>query len=168
MGIMSWDLGPGFGFSFVEPVRTPLLTVCCEYPDMAPTEVTFGLSPLYGIHNAREAHAHEEAHRGHHVSPPGDRAGERLSTGERSVLTYGANPYLTRTGHLVFGSTELLEPIHYQIDLGQAVSAGPGFALRGHHDEARAAGPFFLPLSTETDVALKSDPHPFDDGGLDR
>ncbi len=23
---------------------------------MAPTEVTFGLSPRYGIHNAREAH----------------------------------------------------------------------------------------------------------------
>ena len=28
---------------------TPRLTVRCEYPDMPPTEVTFGLSPSYGI-----------------------------------------------------------------------------------------------------------------------
>ncbi len=48
MGILPWDLGPGFGFNFVEPVRTPRLTVWCEYEDMAPTEVTFRLSPHYG------------------------------------------------------------------------------------------------------------------------
>ena len=37
---------------------TPRLTVRCEYPDnyLEPTEVTFGLSPRYGIHTAREAH----------------------------------------------------------------------------------------------------------------
>ncbi len=29
---------------------TPRLTVRWEYPDMPPTEVTFGLSPSYGIH----------------------------------------------------------------------------------------------------------------------
>ncbi len=27
------------------------------HPDMAPTEVSFGLSPSYGIHTVREAHA---------------------------------------------------------------------------------------------------------------
>ncbi len=36
---------------------TPRLTVRWEYPDMPPTEVTFGLSPSYGILTAREAHA---------------------------------------------------------------------------------------------------------------
>ena len=38
---------------------TPRLTVRCEYPDtdMPPSEVTFRLSPSYGIHSAREAHA---------------------------------------------------------------------------------------------------------------
>ena len=58
MGILPWDLGPGFGFSFVEPVRTPRLTIRCEYPDtdMQPTEVTFRLSPRYGIRTARDAH----------------------------------------------------------------------------------------------------------------
>ena len=58
MGIPPWDLGPGFGFSFVEPVGTPRLTVRCEYPgsDSPPDEVCFRLSPSYGIHNAREAH----------------------------------------------------------------------------------------------------------------
>ena len=49
---------PGFGFSFVEPVRTPRLTVRCEYPgsDSPPDEVSFGLSPRYGIYTALEAH----------------------------------------------------------------------------------------------------------------
>ena len=58
MGLLPWDLGSSFGFSFVEPVRNPRLTVRCEYPDMGmpPTEVTFCLSPRYGIHTAREAH----------------------------------------------------------------------------------------------------------------
>ncbi len=58
MGIMSWDLTGSF--SFVEPVRTPRITIRirCEYPDtpMLPTEVTFGLSPsYYGLHTAHEA-----------------------------------------------------------------------------------------------------------------
>ncbi len=38
---------------------TPRLTVRCEYPDdqgSPPSEVTFSLSPRYGIHTAREAH----------------------------------------------------------------------------------------------------------------
>ena len=78
------------------------------------------------------------------MSPPGDRAGERLSTGERSVLTYGANPYLTRTGHLLFGSMELLEPGHYQVDLGQAVSAGPGLPSEATMMKREPSRPFFL------------------------
>ncbi len=57
MGILPWDLGPGFGFSFVEPVRNPRLTIRCEYPDtdMPPTEVTFRLSPSYGLTTGHEA-----------------------------------------------------------------------------------------------------------------
>ena len=35
---------------------TPRLTIRCEYPDSEPTEVSFGLAPSYGIHDAREAH----------------------------------------------------------------------------------------------------------------
>ena len=55
MGILPWDLG--FGFSFVEPVGNPIITIRCEYPDtdMPPTDVTFRLSPSYGIRNAHEA-----------------------------------------------------------------------------------------------------------------
>ncbi len=39
--------------------KTPRLTVRCEYPDTGsePTEVTFGLSPSYGLLTARESHA---------------------------------------------------------------------------------------------------------------
>ena len=57
MGIMSWDLD--VGFSSVEPLRNPRLTVRCDYPDtpFEPTVVTFGLSPRYGIDTAREARA---------------------------------------------------------------------------------------------------------------
>ncbi len=59
MGIMSWDLD-GSGFNTAPLVRTPRITIRirCEYPDtpLDPTEVTFGLSPRYGIHTAREAH----------------------------------------------------------------------------------------------------------------
>ena len=51
----SWDLDGGF-FASAGPVHNPHLTVRCEYPDQPPTEVTFGLAPSYGIHNAREAH----------------------------------------------------------------------------------------------------------------
>ncbi len=56
MGIYSWDLDGGF--STTPLVRTPRLTIRCEYPDKSspPTEVIFGLSPRYGIHNALEAH----------------------------------------------------------------------------------------------------------------
>ncbi len=56
MGIYSWDLGGGF--NSLESVRSPRLTVRCEYPDtgVAPTEVCFRLSPRYGIHTARDAH----------------------------------------------------------------------------------------------------------------
>ena len=58
MGICAWDLD---GFGSVQPQqspRTPRLTVRCEYTDswMAPTEVSFRLSPRYGIRTAREAH----------------------------------------------------------------------------------------------------------------
>ena len=53
---MSWDLDGGFNTAPL--VRNPRLSIRCEYPDtdMPPTEVTFGLSPRYGIHTAREAH----------------------------------------------------------------------------------------------------------------
>ncbi len=56
MGIMSWDLDGGFNTAPV--VSTPRLTIRCEYPDtdMPPTEVTFRLSPSYGLHTARDAH----------------------------------------------------------------------------------------------------------------
>ena len=38
--------------------KTPRLKVRCEYPgsDSPPDEVTFGLSPSYGLLTAREAH----------------------------------------------------------------------------------------------------------------
>ena len=37
---------------------TPRLTIRCEHPDGSspPSEVSFRLSPSYGIHDAREAH----------------------------------------------------------------------------------------------------------------
>ena len=59
MGIYSWDLD-GSGFNTAPLVRTPRITIRirCEYPEtgMTPTEVSFALSPRYGIHTAREAH----------------------------------------------------------------------------------------------------------------
>ena len=56
MGIMSWDQGGGF--SIPERVRTPRITVRCEYPDtdLPPTEVTFRLSPSYGLATGLEVH----------------------------------------------------------------------------------------------------------------
>ncbi len=56
MGILPWDLRAVFNTAL--PVRNPRITVRCEYPEtgMAPTEISFGLSPRYGIHSAREAH----------------------------------------------------------------------------------------------------------------
>ncbi len=55
MGIMSWDLAGGF--SAPKPVRNPRLTVRYEYPDtdLPPTEVTFRLSPSYGLTTGHEA-----------------------------------------------------------------------------------------------------------------
>ena len=37
---------------------TPRLTVLCVYPDMSspPSEVSFRLSPSYGLHTARDVH----------------------------------------------------------------------------------------------------------------
>ncbi len=54
-GLVSWKRLELFSSS---PVRTPRLTIRCEYPDLGvrPTEVSFGLSPRYGILDAREAH----------------------------------------------------------------------------------------------------------------
>ena len=56
MGIAAWDLGGRFVSPL--PVRTPRLTIRCEYPDtlLEPTEVSFSLSRSYGLHTAREAH----------------------------------------------------------------------------------------------------------------
>ena len=55
MGIMSWDLDGGFSTAPI--TRTPRLTVRCEYEDtdLPPTEVTFGLSPSYGLTTGHEA-----------------------------------------------------------------------------------------------------------------
>ena len=51
MGIYSWDID-------LEPVRTPRLTIRCEYPDGSspPSEVSFRLSRSYGLLTARDAH----------------------------------------------------------------------------------------------------------------
>ena len=56
MGIYSWDIGGGFSFSL--PAPSPLITIRCEYLGLCPypVEITFGLSPRYGIRTAREAH----------------------------------------------------------------------------------------------------------------
>ena len=60
MDIMMWDLdGSGFNKPLPLPkLLTPRLTIRCEYPDtsLPPTEVSFRLSPRYGIRDAREAH----------------------------------------------------------------------------------------------------------------
>ncbi len=59
MGIYAWDLGGGFNSSSfpIQSPCTPRLTVRCEYPDtdMPPTEVTFRLSPSYGLTTGHEA-----------------------------------------------------------------------------------------------------------------
>ncbi len=53
MGIYASDLDGGF--ITPEPVRTPRLSVRCKYPDQPPpTEVTFGLSPSYGLTTGHE------------------------------------------------------------------------------------------------------------------
>ncbi len=54
MGMYSWD---SFGLT-QKAKQAPRLTVRCEYPgsDSPPDEVSFRLSPRYGLHTAREAH----------------------------------------------------------------------------------------------------------------
>ena len=56
MGIYSWDLDGGLSFAL--PLRSPRLTIRCEYPGLClhPVEITFGLSRRYGIRTARDAH----------------------------------------------------------------------------------------------------------------
>ncbi len=39
-----------------EPVRAPRLTVRCVYPPLEPFEVTFNLSPSYGIRTGGDAY----------------------------------------------------------------------------------------------------------------
>ena len=57
MGIMSWH-PDGSGFNTAPVVRTPRLTIRCEYPDtdLPPTGVSFRPSPSYGLLTARDAH----------------------------------------------------------------------------------------------------------------
>ena len=78
MGIMSWDLDGGF--SSPPRVRTPRLTIRCEYPDtdMPPTEVTFRLSPSYGLTTGHEANEWflEMMHKYEEFEVETDRAGE--------------------------------------------------------------------------------------------
>ncbi len=56
MGILSWDLRAVFNSAIQSPCN-PRLTIRCEYPDtdMPPTEVTFRLSPSYGLTTGHEA-----------------------------------------------------------------------------------------------------------------
>ena len=62
--------------------NTPRLTVRCEYPDESspPSEVSFRLSPSYGIHTAREAHDWflQMMHEHEEFEVETDRAGEWL------------------------------------------------------------------------------------------
>ena len=53
----SWDPNDGFISPTPEPARKPRLTVRCEYPDgpLEPIEVTFSLSPSYGIRTPDDA-----------------------------------------------------------------------------------------------------------------
>ncbi len=54
----SWDPDEGFVSPTPEPVRNPRLTVRLEYPGapLEPVEVTFSLSPSYGIRTVGDAH----------------------------------------------------------------------------------------------------------------
>ncbi len=54
----SWDPNDGLISPPPRPVRSPRLTVSCEYPDgpLEPIDVTFSLSPSYGIRTADDAH----------------------------------------------------------------------------------------------------------------
>ncbi len=53
----SWDPNDGFISPTPVPVRKPRLTVRCEYPDgpLEPIEVTFSLSPSYGVRTPGDA-----------------------------------------------------------------------------------------------------------------
>ncbi len=59
---------------------TPHLTIRCEYPDtdMAPTVVSFTLSPSYGLHTALQAHEWfiDMMHEHEEFEVETDRAGE--------------------------------------------------------------------------------------------
>ena len=54
----SWNPGDGFISPSIEPGRFPRLTVRCEYPGapLQPIDVTFSLSPVYGIRTVGDAH----------------------------------------------------------------------------------------------------------------
>ncbi len=58
MSTYSLDNSDGFISLTPEPVRKPRLTVGIVYPDgpLKPIEVTFSLSPSYGIRTPDEAH----------------------------------------------------------------------------------------------------------------
>ncbi len=58
MSTYSWDPDEGFVSPTPEPVRNPRLTVRLEYPGapLEPVEVTFSLSPSYGIRTVGDAH----------------------------------------------------------------------------------------------------------------
>ncbi len=76
----SWNSDYGFITPPTEPVRNPRLTVRIEYPDgpIEPVEVTFSLSPSYGIRTPSDAHGWfrrmMREHEGFEVET--DRAGE--------------------------------------------------------------------------------------------
>ena len=57
MGILPWGLNVVFNSSTQSPCN-PRLTIRCEYTDsdMAPTVVSFTLSPTYGLLTARDTH----------------------------------------------------------------------------------------------------------------
>ena len=94
MGIYAWG---SFGPDSVQPqhsIRTPRLTIRCEYPDTAlpPPEVRFRLSPSYGLTTGHEAnewfidmmYEHEE------FEVETDRVGERpLSFWSETVRRVG-------------------------------------------------------------------------------
>ncbi len=85
MGIYAWG-------SFDSPqksTRTPRLTIRCEYSDtdMPPTEVTFGLSPSYGLTTGHEANEWflEMMHKYEEFEVETDKAGPPLSFWSETV-----------------------------------------------------------------------------------
>ncbi len=57
MSAYSWNPNDGFIAPSPGPVHKPRLTVRCKYPDgpIEPIEVTFSLSPSYGIRTSVDA-----------------------------------------------------------------------------------------------------------------